>query len=143
MKLGVVGWREAIFCHGQKISHCCHGYVPGPQSRRCGSPWHGLPRPVRWMKCHSPKSVRCNCNQSSAHKSSPILAAFLQAWFRRAMTFEKMRDYRNAVLDLEEAAVALSYLSCTFSMKLWLDGLICRRSSANLETKPSPRREMR
>ena len=26
------------------------------------------------------------------------------------MVFEKMRDYRNAVLDLEEAAVAL-YLS--------------------------------
>eukprot|EP00435_Cladocopium_sp_Y103_P006771 s617_g2.t1 len=31
------------------------------------------------------------------------LARSAKAWFRRAMTFEKMRDYRNAVLDLEEA----------------------------------------
>ncbi|CAK9061471.1 unnamed protein product [Durusdinium trenchii] len=31
------------------------------------------------------------------------LARSAKAWFRRATAFEKMRDYRNAVLDLEEA----------------------------------------
>ena len=45
-----------------------------------------------------------------------------KAWFRRAMVFEKMRDYRNAVLDLEEADASFTRLRDV--REIWYRGKI-------------------
>ena len=58
------------------------------------------------------------------------------------MTFEKMRDYRNAVLDLEEAAVAVSGSFTAKTMASWLDLQALLREPGD-KTITKKRNEMR
>lgn len=115
------------------LSYC----MPGLQTRRYGSPWHGQPRSghgiifmvVPWslsrfqhvLRCLNMfsnilKCVDCFClNSNDLHWHLTLCSFHLvhtcgKAWFRRAMVFEKMRDYRNAVLDLEEADASFTRL---------------------------------